>query len=127
MKNFLISILVPILLFSCTKGQSPEEKTTDVPTSTPGQPNIVTVMQKDKKFSVTKMSLRLGDTIVFKNVEADITHNVYSITPGNEFEIKWQKPQTETPLFLDPKKFSKGKMTVECAIHPNMKLVLEIQ
>jgi len=83
------------------------------------------VTQKDKKFSVAKLSnVKMGDTIVFKNAETDITHNIYSITPGNEFDLQTQKPGEVTKL--DTSKQKAGKMMVECAIHPTMKLEVDI-
>ena len=77
---------------------------------------------------VTGMLCRkdIGDVIKFKN-EDEITHNVYSITSGNEFEIKVQKPGETGTVEINPKNHRKGKMEVECAIHPNMKLLVNIK
>jgi plastocyanin len=85
------------------------------------------VIQKDKKFLVDNIDIKLGDTIVFKNEETEVTHNVYSVTPKNEFEVKTQSPGSMTPVKIENKKHKKGKMLVECAIHPWMKLWVNIK
>lgn len=85
------------------------------------------VIQKNKKFSVQALTVKMGDTIVFKNNEKDITHNVYSISPGNEFELRVQKPGTSTPILIDPSTHHEGEMAVECAIHPGMRVVVKIE
>lgn len=85
------------------------------------------IRQKDKKFSTDHVTVKLGDTLIFENNEKDITHNVYSITPGNEFELKIQKPKTKTPIEVDAKSHRPGEMLVECAIHPTMKIKVKIE
>jgi plastocyanin len=75
------------------------------------------VLQKDRAFSVRSLTLRAGDRIVFTNGDS-ITHNVYSVTPGLEFDLRSQAPgQSDTVTFA-----KQGTLTVECAIHPKMKL-----
>jgi plastocyanin len=75
------------------------------------------VLQKDRAFSVKSITVRAGDRIVFTNGDS-ITHNVYSVTPGLEFDLRSQAPgQSDTVTFAKP-----GTTTVECAIHPKMKL-----
>jgi len=91
------------------------------------------IIQKGKSFilkpggpPVTTIDVNVGDVIKFKN-EDEITHNVYSITSGNEFEIKVQKPGETGVVDINSKNHKKGKMEVECAIHPNMKLLVNIR
>src|SRR5205823_13979047 len=52
-----------------------------------GQSHVIT--QKDKAFSVAELTAKSGDTIVFKN-DDDVAHNVFSQTPGFEFNAKTQ-------------------------------------
>jgi plastocyanin len=85
------------------------------------------VIQKNRIFSQSELTINIGDTIIFKNEETDVIHNVYSITPGNEFEIHHQKPGTQTPILIDSKKHRPGKMVIECAIHPTMKIVVQVK
>lgn len=81
------------------------------------------VTQKDKKFSTTTVKIKAGDTIVFKNEEKDLTHNVYSLGPSNAFDIQVQEPGKSSSVTFK----EKGKTDVECAIHPNMKLKIEAE
>ena len=75
------------------------------------------IVQRDKAFSVPQVTLRAGDRIVFKN-EDSVSHNVFSRSPGSEFEVKAQLPGQESPVsFAKP-----GEAEVRCAIHPAMKL-----
>ena len=92
----------------------------------PAAAATVTVLQKGKQFSQDSVTVKIGDTLLFQNAETDISHNVYSISPGNEFELKTQKPGTRTPIVIDAKGHQEGDMMVECAIHPKMKLKVKV-
>jgi plastocyanin len=87
----------------------------------------IVISQKGKAFDRTVVDARLGDTLIFKNDEADITHNVYSLSAGNTFELKTQTPGASDRVPLDPAAHQAGTMEVECAIHPNMKLIVNIK
>ena len=81
----------------------------------------VTVSQKDKAFSTKEVHLKAGDRVVFMN-EDSVTHNVYSLTKGHEFEIKTQPPgKSDAIQFSRP-----GVALVECAIHPKMKVKVHV-
>jgi len=93
----------------------------------------ILIIQKNKSFQlessgspIVNLEVNLGDVIRFRNND-EITHNVYSISSGNEFEIKVQRPGETGVVAIDPKKHKKGKMEVECAIHPQMKLLVNIK
>lgn len=81
------------------------------------------VVQKDKKFSTTALKVKSGDTVVFKNDEKDLTHNVYSLGPKNAFDIQVQEPGKSSSVTFK----EKGTTEVECAIHPNMKLKVDVE
>ena len=83
----------------------------------------VVIIQKDKKFNVAEVTVQPGDTLVFSNQEKDITHNVYSLSAKNAFELKSQKPgSSSSVVFKDD-----GETEVECAIHPSMKLKVHVK
>jgi plastocyanin len=93
----------------------------------------VVITQKDKKFSATQggrapasvnaIKIKAGDSLTFKNEETDVTHNVYSLGPKNSFEIQVQEPgKSSTVQFKE-----KGTTEVECAIHPGMKIKVEVE
>ncbi len=85
--------------------------------STSAQAGDVKIIQKNKSFGMKKLTVKVGDTLLFVN-EDKVSHNMISKSKGHEFEIKIQKPGT-----TEKKKVtSAGKFKVKCAIHPKMKL-----
>jgi plastocyanin len=80
------------------------------------------VLQKDRTFSETELTIKPGDKIVFKNAD-EVTHNVFSSTKGMEFDIKRQEPGEATPITFD----KEGTLEVRCAIHPRMKLMVNVK
>ena len=80
------------------------------------------VVQKDRSFSTAEITIRRGDRVVFRN-EDTRTHNVFSRTPGLEFEIKAQIPGQTAAVPLH----KAGRADVRCAIHPDMKLSVTVE
>jgi plastocyanin len=79
------------------------------------------VVQRDKKFTVDKLDIRVGDTVRFTN-DDEVSHNVYSATPEMQFEVRIQQPgQSDKVTFTKP-----GTALVQCAIHPLMKLRVSV-
>lgn len=82
----------------------------------------VVISQQGKAFSEKKVSLKVGDTISFVN-DDEITHNVYSRSKGHKFDTGAQRPGTSVShQFTAP-----GKVKVRCAIHPRMKLTVNVE
>ena len=80
------------------------------------------VVQKERSFSQAEISIKPGDSITFRNAD-DVTHNVFSMTPGMEFDLRRQAPgATSTVPF--PKE---GVAEVRCSIHPKMKLIVNVK
>jgi plastocyanin len=87
----------------------------------PAHAGDAVVTQKDKSFDQSEINIRSGDRIVFRNQDT-VVHNIYSTTPGFEFEIKTQLPgQTSEEKFVGD-----GQAEVRCAIHPQMKLTVNV-
>ncbi len=80
-----------------------------------------TIEQKDRKFSQNEISIHVGDKITFTNSD-EVTHNVYSATPGHEFDIKRQAPGGSSTVSFD----KEGMVEVRCSIHPSMKLTVKV-
>lgn len=79
------------------------------------------VSQKDKKFSATTLKVKVGDTVSFKN-EDPFFHNIFSLSDAQTFDLgSFPKGQSKTVTFT-----KEGKVEVECAIHPEMKLVIDV-
>jgi len=81
-----------------------------------------TVTQKDREFSQTTLTIKPGDSVTFKNVDA-VTHNVFSNSPGLEFDIRRQAPGGSSTVPF-PKE---GEVEVRCSIHPKMKLIITVK
>jgi plastocyanin len=80
------------------------------------------VDQKNREFSVTEVTVKPGEKVVFKNGD-DVTHNVFSNSKVNPFTIKIQTPgSSSTVEFKD-----EGTTEVRCAIHPKMKLLVTVK
>jgi plastocyanin len=79
------------------------------------------ITQQDRHFSQTEITIKVGDTISFKN-DDEVTHNVFSATPGMEFDLHRQAPGASSTI-----PFGKvGDSEVDCSIHPRMKLMVHV-
>ena len=78
--------------------------------------------QKERTFSQSEITIKVGDTISFKNSD-EISHNVFSKTPGLEFDLRRQAPGAKSTVpFNKP-----GETEVRCSIHPKMKLIVKVK
>ena len=85
-----------------------------------GQHNKTFVSKDDTK--IDKISVKVGDTINYKNMDP-FFHNVFSLSALKTFDLG-SYPQGESkPVVFD----KPGKAEVECAIHPQMFLEVEVQ
>lgn len=82
----------------------------------------VTVVQQDKQFSETEVTVRVGEALTFVNKD-EVSHNVYSKTPGMSFDLGRQKPGDSNDVSFD----HPGEADVICAIHPQMKMKVKVE
>ncbi len=80
------------------------------------------VTQKGKLFAPGKVSVKVGDTVTFKN-DDDVTHNAFSTSKGNEFNAKAQTPGSTSEIAFKVK----GTVVVKCAFHPAMSLTVTVE
>ncbi len=80
------------------------------------------IEQAGKKFSPETLKIKAGDTITFVNNDT-ITHNVYSRTDGHRFNIGAQKAGEKKAVSFD----KNGLIDIRCAMHPTMKLKVEVE
>ena len=83
-------------------------------------PQVVT--QEGKKFQPSRLTIQRGDSVVFANHDP-VVHNVFSQTPGFEFNLKRQPPGARGAVRFE----RVGVVDVRCAIHPSMKLTITVQ
>jgi plastocyanin len=80
-----------------------------------------TISQKDKTFSETEITVKVGDTLTFVN-DDNIGHNVLSSSAGNEFNLGSMAPGASAPFTFK----KSGDVAVLCAIHPRMKMAVKV-
>jgi plastocyanin len=90
--------------------------------ATAARADNVTVFQDGKKFSESEVTIKVGETVTFTNKDP-ITHNVYSGSPGMAFDLKTQKSGESTEIKFD----HPGEADVLCAIHPQMKMKVNVK
>lgn len=80
------------------------------------------IVQKDRAFSQTELTIKAGDSIIFRNQD-EVAHNVFSVSPGMEFDIRRQAPGASSSIsFRKP-----GVAEIRCSIHPKMKLIVTVK
>ena len=81
-----------------------------------------TVNQQHKSFSATSLAIKVGDKVSFVNSDP-FFHNVFSLSDTKTFDLgSYPKGQNRVVTFDNP-----GKVDVECAIHPTMKMTIEVR
>ncbi|HEU4622078.1 MAG TPA: plastocyanin/azurin family copper-binding protein [Burkholderiaceae bacterium] len=79
------------------------------------------VTQKSKSFSTKKLAIKVGDSVKFQNDDA-FPHNVFSLSDAKSFDLgSFGQGGSKTVTFDKP-----GTVEVECAVHPDMKMVVEV-
>ena len=80
------------------------------------------VGQQDKKFTKDKLSVKVGDTVKFINNDP-FFHNVFSLSDAKMFDLgSYPKGEARDVVFDVP-----GEVEVECAIHPEMRMTIEVK
>ncbi|APV50116.1 methylamine utilization protein [Betaproteobacteria bacterium GR16-43] len=88
----------------------------------PASATEVEVAQKNKKFSTTAVKAKVGDTLVFRN-DDPFFHNIFSLSDTQSFDLG-SYPQGESRKVVLKKE---GTLEIECAIHPDMKLKVQVE
>lgn len=81
------------------------------------QAGETTVAQREITFVPERIEVKAGSTVVFVNDDR-FGHNVYSETPGADFDIGRQPADQRTPVVFR----RAGTIEVRCRIHPKMRL-----
>ena len=80
------------------------------------------VGQLKKAFTVPVVKAKVGDVITFKN-EDEFAHNVFSLSEVQSFDLGSYKKGEVRKVTLA----KEGVIEVECAIHPDMKMKIEVK
>jgi plastocyanin len=80
------------------------------------------VEQKGKAFTVPKLKIKVGETVDFRNSDP-FNHNVFSLSDAKTFDLgSYPQGASKKVVFDKP-----GTVEVECAIHPDMKMLIEVE
>ena len=80
------------------------------------------VTQEAKAFSTDEITIKVGDTVNFKNNDS-FFHNIFSLSDAAGFDLgSYPKGEYRSVKFDDA-----GVVEVECAIHPDMILTIVVQ
>lgn len=80
------------------------------------------VGQKNKQFTKSKLSIKVGDAVKFTN-EDSFFHNIFSLSEIKSFDLgSYPKGDSRSVTFEKP-----GMIDIECAIHPSMKMTIEVK
>jgi plastocyanin len=80
------------------------------------------VSQKNKSFSVKTLRVKVGDSVNFRN-DDPFFHNIFSLSDTQSFDLgSYPQGQSRKTTFT-----KEGRVEVECAIHPDMKMVVQVE
>jgi plastocyanin len=140
MKRFLLVTAVSVLclaelsaatvnckvMFLTKRGQRPVVNETlvwlDAEGKAPRRPGTTVQMTtRSKTFLPHVLAVPAGSTVNFPN-EDPISHNLFSLTPGNTFDLGlYRKGPGKSQKFDAP-----GVVNVYCNVHPNMSAVVHV-
>ncbi len=80
------------------------------------------VVQKGRAFAPKTLTVQVGDTVKFVN-EDPFAHNVFSLSDTKSFDLgSYPQGQGKSVVMDKP-----GTVDVECAVHPDMKMTIEVK
>jgi len=80
------------------------------------------VTQKNKAFSVKTLVVHVGDTVKFVNADP-FAHNIFSLSDTKSFDLGSYGEGLAKSVLMD----KSGIVEVECAVHPDMKMTIEVR
>jgi plastocyanin len=79
------------------------------------------VAQKDKAFGTKTLAIKVGDSVAFRNDDS-FSHNIFSLTDAMPFDLgTYGGGQSKSVTFAKA-----GKFEIECAIHPDMRMLINV-
>ena len=81
------------------------------------------VSQKGREFSPGSVSVARGEAVVIVNDDLDLRHHAYIESSKFNFDSGDQEPGSKTSIAIP----MAGTFEVLCAIHPKMRLVINVR
>ena len=88
----------------------------------PAQAEEHVVGQKDKAFTVAAIEAKVGDEVLFRNDDG-VFHSIFTLSEAQPFDLGAYGPGVSKKVKLA----KAGKIEVECAIHPRMKMIIDVK
>lgn len=85
-------------------------------------PGQYTIYTNHHQFQPGAMAVPLGSTVHFVNLDS-VDHNVFSVTPGNRFNLGYQSHGQTTSHTFD----HAGLVLISCNVHPSMEVDLLVE
>lgn len=80
------------------------------------------VVQDNKSFSQSTLNIKVGDTVSFPNQDST-HHNVFSLSESATFDLgSYGNGESKSYTFEEA-----GEVEVECAIHPGMRMTVNVE
>jgi plastocyanin len=83
----------------------------------------ISVSQKGREFTPTKVTIKRGETVLIVNDDGDLRHHAYIDSDKFNFDSGDQEPGTKVIITFP----IAGDFEVLCAIHPKMKLAVQVK
>ena len=80
------------------------------------------VSQKGRAFQPAYLAVRRGETVQIVNDDSDLLHHAYIDSERFRFDSGDQEPGSNTSITFP----ATGTFNVLCAIHPKMKLIVQV-
>jgi plastocyanin len=80
------------------------------------------ISQKGRAFAPKKLVVQQGDSVKFVN-EDPYAHNVFSLSETKSYDLGSHGQGVSKSVVMD----KPGTVEVECAVHPDMKLTIEVR
>ncbi len=81
------------------------------------------ISQKNRKFNPGQITINRGEALRFINDDGELLHHAYLKSPEFNFDSGDQKPGSKFEVTFPVV----GNFTVLCAIHPKMKLLVNVK
>lgn len=81
------------------------------------------VSQKGREFRPGELTIKRGEVVTIVNDDADLRHHAYVNSDKFKFDSGDQEPGSKTDITFTVA----GTFDVLCAIHPKMKLTVQVQ
>jgi len=78
--------------------------------------------RKARPSPIANLNIKVGDKVAFRN-DDPFAHNVFTLSDPMQFDLgTYPQGQSKTVTFAKA-----GQYEVECAIHPDMKMVIHVK